>query len=82
MTLKLQNPYYKPAATKGRESNAAKHAPTIDAWLQTQTDQRTVTLADIKAALPAIAADLDRETVNMIAETLGLTILNPEDQTP
>ena len=80
--LKFQNPYFKAAGQKLKEDNAAKDAPLIDAWLQTQTDQRTVTLADIKAALPAIAADLDRETVNMIAETLGLTILNPEDQTP
>lgn len=80
--LKFQNPYFKRAGQKVKEDNAVKNAPLIDAWMQTQTNQKVITLAEIKAALPAIAAELDRETVNMVGNNLGLVILNPEDQTP
>lgn len=80
--LQLANPHYKPTDKKGKATNAAKNAPLVDAWLQTQTGQKVITLAEIKAALPAIAAELDRESANMISQALGLVILNPEDQTP
>ncbi len=80
--LKFANPRFKPVAQKTKEDNAAKDAPLVDAWLLTQTDQKVITLADIKAGLPAIAADLDRETINMIAQQLGMKCLNQEDQTP
>ncbi len=77
--LRIANPYFKPAAQAAREAKAAQHAPAIDAWLRTQTSNRTITLAELKAALPAAAPDLDRQTVNMIATLLGLVIENPED---
>ena len=80
--LKFKNPYFKAAGQKGKETNVAKNAPLIDAWLKTKTDQNVITLAEIKAALPAIAGELDRESANMISQALGLGILNPEDQTP
>lgn len=80
--LKFQNPYFKAPGQKGKETKAAKNAPLIDAWLQTQTDQKVITLDNIKAALPAIAGELDRESANMVSQALGLVILNPEDPTP
>lgn len=79
MPLRIQNPYFKPAAQAAREARAAAHAPVIDAWLKTQTSNRIIGMAELKSALPAIAADLDRATMNMIAAQLGLVIDNPED---
>lgn len=80
--LKFQNPYYQAPTEKSLDDNVNKHAPAIDAWLKAQSGQKVVTLADIKAALPAVAADLDRVTVNVIMDRLGVPILNPDDPTP
>lgn len=79
MPIRLVNPYFKPAAQAAREAKAAAHAPVIDAWLRTQTTNRIITLPELKAALPAIAADLDRLTMNMVAASLNIVIDNPED---
>ena len=39
----------------------------------------SVTLAELRAGLPAIAAALDRRTVNVVAQALGMAIINPDD---
>lgn len=73
--LTIKNPYFKLPA----EKKAEQHAAAIDAWLQSQPNRETVTIADIKAGVPAAAADLSREVVNETAKVLGLVIVNPED---
>lgn len=75
MPLRLINPYYKTAV----EQKAEQHAPAVDAWLQGQTSNRIVTLAELRAGLPAIAAELTRPVVNQIARLLNVAIDNPED---
>ena len=77
--LKFANPYYKTNAQANAEAKAATDAPIIDAWLKTQVNNRVISLNDIKAALPAIAADLDRLTFNIIARQLGLVYEDASD---
>ena len=80
--LKFRNPYFKPAAQAAREASAAALAPQIDTWLKTQTNNKVITLAELKTGVPTIPANIDRETLNMIVELLNITLENPDDQTP
>lgn len=73
--LQIKNPYFK----TNTEKKAEQHAAALDTWLKTQVNKPVITIADLKAAFPAIAADLSREMVNEACARLGLTILNPED---
>ena len=77
--LKFANPYFKTTAQANAEAKAAADAPIIDAWLKTQVNNRVITLNEIKTALPAIAADLDRLTFNIIARQLGLVYEDASD---
>ena len=80
--LKFRNPYFKPVAQAAREASAAALAPQIDAWLKTQTVNKVITLAELKTGVPTIPANIDRETLNMIAAMLSVALDNPEDQDP
>ena len=80
--LKFRIPYFKPAAQAAREANVAALAPQIDAWLKTQTVNKVITLAELKTGVPTIPANIDRETLNMIAAMLSVALDNPEDQDP
>ena len=76
--LKFSNPYFKSAVEVASDALA----PQVNAWLKTQVANKTITLAELRAGLPAIAAQLDRQTVNQIAADLNLFVQNPEDPTP
>lgn len=76
MALRIYNRYFKTAI----EVKAEQHAPAIDAWLKTQTGNKVVTIAELKAGVPAAAGDLSHAVVNQICAMLGLQIENPEDQ--
>lgn len=80
--IRIANPFFRTNAQRSRETNAAKNAPLIDAWMRTQSSNKVVSLGEIKAGIPAIAAELDRETMNMIVQQLGLVVVNPEDTDP
>lgn len=75
MALKIINPYFESAV----EKKAKQHAAALDAWLKTQTAKPSITIADLKAAFPAMAGELSRELVNEVCARLGLTIENQED---
>lgn len=77
MPLRFKNPYFKPAAQAAMEARAANAAPLVDAWLKANPTNRMVTIGELRAALPAIAADLDRATFNQVCHQLGLEIENP-----
>lgn len=75
--MELFNPYFRTAL----EFKVAQHKPAVDAWLKlpAQAAQRIITLAELRAGLPLIAADLTRPVVNQIMQELGVKIKNPED---
>lgn len=78
--IRFSNPNFQsPVAQK-----AALYAPDVDAWLKlpAQAAQKTFSLAELRAGLPAIAAELTRPVFNQISVTLGLSIDDPSDQTP
>lgn len=75
MALRIKNPYFKLPVEKKAEQQAA----ALDAWLKTQTSKAYVSIADLKAAFPAVAPDMTREVINQVCANLGLTIENPED---
>lgn len=78
MPLKIVNRYF----VSGPSAKAGQHVPAVDAWLKTQTANRIIAINELRAALPAIAADLTREVVNEICARLQLVIENPDDQGP
>lgn len=75
MPVKVRNPY----AVSPVLAKAAQHGPAIDAWLKANTGNKLVGLAELRAALPAVAPDLSREVFNQVCANLGLTITNPDD---
>lgn len=74
--LKLQNPY----SVSAIDAKVKAAAPLVDAWLRANPQEKVVTLAELKAALPDIEADLKREVVNEICAQLGIVIVNPEEK--
>lgn len=74
--MKFKNPYALPAGVAGK---VAQHAPAVEAWLRAQVNNKVVTLAELRAGLPSIGADLSRPVVNQILQDLGIEIENPED---
>lgn len=74
--LRFKNPY---AGKIGAEAKIATHTPAVQAWLQANPANRVVTLAELRAGLPLIAADLTRPVVNQILQNLGCEIENPEN---
>lgn len=73
--MKFQNPFFKSAAQKRVE----QHQAAVVAWLTAEADNRVITLAELRAGLPAIAADLSREVVNQICANIGAEIEDPSD---
>lgn len=75
MTFRLINPAFKTVA----QQKAEQHAPAVLAWLQANAGNHFVTLAELRAGLPAIAADLTRPVVNEICRINGIEIDDPAD---
>lgn len=73
--MKFQNPFFKSAAEKKVE----QHQAAVVAWLTAQAANKVITLAELRAGLPAISADLSRVVVNQICQNIGAQILDPED---
>lgn len=73
--MKLQNPFFKSAA----QQKVEQHQAAVVAWLTTQAATKVITMAELRAGLPAIAADLSRVVVNQICQNIGAEILDPED---
>lgn len=71
--MKFNNPFFKSAAQKKVE----QHQPAVVAWLTAQASNRVITLAELRAGLPAIAGDLSREVVNQICANIGAEIEDP-----
>lgn len=74
--LKIINPNWKSPA----QQKAETHAPAVAAWLAANATNQAVTLAELRAGLPAIAADLTRAVVNQICSILGLEVTGANDQ--
>ena len=75
MAFVIINPAFKTAAQK----KADQHAPAVLEWLQANPNNKTVTLAELRAALPAIAGDLSRAVVNQIAVIIGAAVEGADD---
>lgn len=75
--LRFINPNFKTATQQKIE----QHKPAVDAWLKApaQAGNRIITLAELRAGLPAIAAELSRQVVNQIMAELHVEIENPDD---
>lgn len=77
MAFQITNPNWKSAARQ----KADQHAPAVAAWLAANPAIRFVGLAELKAALPGIAGDLNRTVVNQICVQLSLEVTGGDDQT-
>ncbi len=77
MPIRFRNPNFRTPI----EAKATQHAPAVAAWLAlpAQASNRMITLNELRAGLPVIAADLNRETFNQIASILDLSIEDPSD---
>jgi hypothetical protein len=75
MAFQLLNPNWKSAI----QQKAETHAPAVSAWLAANPGNRYVGLNELRAGLPAIAADLTRPVVNHICSILGLEVLEADD---
>lgn len=74
MNYRMINPNWTdPVAVK-----AAAHKADVQAFLTANPGNRYVTLAELRAALPGIAADLTRPVVAEIARQLGIRTENPD----
>lgn len=76
MAFQITNPNWKSPA----QQKAEQHAPAVAAWLAANPGNHYVGLPALKAALPAIAADLNRTVVNHICSILGLEVSGADDQ--
>lgn len=74
--MKFRNPW----ATNPVEAKANQHQPAVVAWLQANPGNKVVTLAELRAGLPAIAADLTRPVVNHILQNIGAEVDDNADQ--
>lgn len=75
MAVRFVNPFWKSAT----QQKVEQHTPAVQAFLQANTGNRFVTLAELRIALPAIAGDLTRAVFNGIAAQLGVSIENTDD---
>lgn len=75
MAFRLVNPGWKSAVQK----KAEQHAPAVRAWFDANPENRYVTLAELREALPGIAGDLSRAVVNQIAVIIGAQAEGAED---
>ena len=78
MVFKIVNPNWKSAT----QTKAESLAPQVSAWLQANPANQFVGLAELRAGLPAIAADLTRPVVNQICAILDLQIQGADDLAP
>ena len=74
--MKFRNPHFKSLA----EQKIALHLPAVVAWLQAQAGNKIITLNELRAGLPDIAADLTRQVVNGILANIGAEVIDPDDQ--
>lgn len=72
----IVNPNWKSAS----QTKAATHAPAVAAFLAANPTMRMVSLAELKAGLPAIADDLNRAVVNQIAKLLAIETESPGEE--
>ena len=75
MTFAIVNPAWKSAVQK----KAEQHAPAVKSWLEQNPENRLVTIAELRAGLPAIAGDLSRAVVNQIAQIIGAAVEGADD---
>lgn len=73
--FQIVNPNWKSAS----QNKAELHAPTVAMWLKDNAANRLITLAELRAGMPAIAADLTRPVVNQICCLLGLEVQGADD---
>lgn len=73
--LRIKNPFF----VTPDQATATRHKPAVLAWMQGQTTNKIITMAELRAALPAIAGELTRTVVNQICADIGADIENPED---
>ena len=76
MGFQIQNPNWKSTA----QQKAETHAQAVSAWLAANPANHYVGLAELRAGLPAIAADLTRPVVNHICTILALEVTGADDQ--
>lgn len=75
MPLKIRNPFY----LSPDMATAQAHGAAVRQFMEGRTGDKLVTLAELRAGLPAIAAQLTRPVVNQICADNGWQIDNPED---
>ena len=75
MPMKFLNPWCVPPV----KADANLHGPAVRAWLQGQPGNRIITLTELRAGMPAIAAALTRPVVNQICADLGAAVEDPSD---
>ena len=73
--MKFRNPHF----VSPIEKKIAQHQPAVVAWLQAELNNRIITMAELRAGLPDIAADLTRPVVNGILANIGAEVIDPED---
>ena len=71
----IVNPAWKSSVQK----KAEQHAPAVKAWLDGNSENRLVTLVELRAGLPGIAGDLSRVVVNQIAVIIGADVEGADD---
>lgn len=75
--MKFANPYFKSNAQKKVEQNQS----AVSAWMAANAGNRVVSIAELRAGLPAIAADLGIDVVQQICQNIGALRVDPEDNT-
>lgn len=76
MAFEIENPHWKSAV----QQKAETHTPAVAAWLAANAGNRFINLAELRAGLPAIAADLTRPVVNQICANLKIVVTGADDQ--
>lgn len=76
MAYAIVNPVWKSAV----QQKAELHAPAVLAWLQANSGNRLIGLAELRSGLPVIAGDLSRAVVNQIAVIIGAVVEGADDQ--
>jgi hypothetical protein len=72
--IKIINPHWRDAATK----KAEQHRAVVAAWMLANPNNRKISLAELKVALPAIAADINQPVFCEIARLEGWTLEDDE----
>ena len=75
MTLRIINPKFKSQLLIKAET----HAPAVLNWMIANQNNKYVTIAELKAGLPAISADLTRAVINQICLIIGAELDGADD---